>query len=192
MSHTLAVDSRLRPLGLIPVEEAVSRIACDLVEGTRRVVTLVSDETRRFRSKHLDIAAPLVVQWPGYVEVSEHEARHVSRRVLFARDGFTCQYCGYVARATRATRELTVDHVKPAHLFPSRALATTWDNVTTACLPCNHKKGGDLPMECGMWPAQTPKEPSFVQLKFGPSLHRLHPAQRDYVKSYFALGDDLV
>jgi 5-methylcytosine-specific restriction endonuclease McrA len=192
-TYALAVDASYRPIGLVPVKDAVAKIACDLADGTRSVVALVSDEARRFRSRHLDIAAPVVVQWPGYVELEARETRRVSRRVLFARDAFTCQYCGLVADPKKAHRVLTVDHVKPAHLYESRAAATTWDNVTTACWDCNQKKAGHLPFECGMFPARVPKQPTHVQLRFA---GRLDPIQRDYVRAYFsdALGDldDLV
>lgn len=131
--------------------------------------------------------APLIVRWPSYVELEPHQRSAVSRRVLFARDRYTCQYCGFVASAGQALKLLTVDHVKPAHLFPSRAAATTWDNVTTACFACNQQKGGRLPWECGMLPASTPKEPHFVQLRFA---GRLHPAQRDYIRAYFGIEED--
>ena len=82
----------------------------------------------------------------------------------------------------------TLDHVKPAHLFPSRAAATTWDNVTTACFPCNNRKGGRLPMQAGMWPRTTPKAPDFVQVSFA---GRLTEAQRNYIRDYMRLEDDL-
>jgi 5-methylcytosine-specific restriction endonuclease McrA len=180
-TYALAVDAQLKPVGLIPVKEAVAKLACDLVDGGRGIVALVSDESRRFRSQRLDIPQPLVVQWPGYVELKKGETKRVSKRVLFARDQYTCQYCGLVAAPKQAHKILTVDHVKPAHLYRSRQEATTWDNVTTACLPCNRQKGGELPVECGMWPKTTPKEPTFVQLRFA---GRLDERQRDYVRDY--------
>jgi 5-methylcytosine-specific restriction endonuclease McrA len=178
----LTVDERSRPVGLVPVRETVSRVARDLAHGRDRIEIIVADETRRWRSKHLDLPTPVVVRWPGYVELPDIDRSRVSRRVLFARDGYRCQYCGFRARPGKALAQLTLDHVKPAHLFPTRAAATSWDNVTTACFACNNRKGGRLPMESGMWPRTTPKEPGFVQLRFG---GRLTKAQRDYVKDYF-------
>ena len=58
----------------------------------------------------------------------------LTRREVFARDGYTCQYCG------RQTGDLTLDHVVPRH----RGGAHTWDNLVTACKACNHRKGGKL------------------------------------------------
>src|SRR5579871_5292185 len=178
----LAVDESARPVGLVPLKAAVSRIARDRAEGCRTLDVLVADEGRRWRSQHLDLPTPLVVRWPGYVELAPPDRKRVSRRALFARDGYRCQYCGYRAEPGSALRELTLDHVKPAHLFPSRRAATTWDNVTTACRPCNSRKGGRLPVEAGMLPRTTPKAPHFVQLRFAGRLSR---AQRDYVNDFF-------
>lgn len=183
---TLTCDAAAKPVGLVPVREAVARVASALQDGLRgeagAVQILLEDPERRFRSQHLDLAAPLVILEPSYIELKPRETERVSRRVLFARDGYRCQYCGYEATPGRAARELTVDHVKPAHLFPSRAAATSWENTTTACFACNQRKGGLLPVQAKMYPATTPKRPHFVQLRFA---GRLNEAQRRYVIDYY-------
>jgi len=56
----------------------------------------------------------------------------LTRREVFRRDNFTCQYCG------RHISNLTVDHVLPKHLGGEH----TWTNVVAACPACNHHKGG--------------------------------------------------
>jgi 5-methylcytosine-specific restriction endonuclease McrA len=189
--HTLAVNQELRPVGLVPVEDVVSRLAIQELDRRVRVRPLIVDQTRRWRSQHLDLATPLVVEWPGWVELTEGERTTVSRRVLFARDQYRCAYCDFVAQPLRALKDLTVDHVKPACLFPSRAVATTWDNVVAACRPCNQRKADRLPYECHMYPRRTPKQPTFVQLRFAG--HGLHPVQRDYIRDFFSLEEgDLV
>jgi 5-methylcytosine-specific restriction endonuclease McrA len=188
-SLVLAVDDRARPLGLMATRAVVSRLATDLSEGRATVEILLADESRRWRSRRLDLPTPLVVRWPGYLELPALDRSRVSRRVLFARDGYRCQYCGFEAAPGRALRQLTLDHVKPAHLFATRADATHWDNVTTACFACNNLKGGRLPREAGMWPSTTPKEPHFVQLRFGGLLSE---PQRDYVRDYFGLEETAI
>jgi 5-methylcytosine-specific restriction endonuclease McrA len=57
--------------------------------------------------------------------------RKLTRFEVFNRDRFTCQYCG------RETRELTLDHVMPR----SRGGKHSWENLVSACIPCNHRKG---------------------------------------------------
>jgi 5-methylcytosine-specific restriction endonuclease McrA len=64
----------------------------------------------------------------------------LSRREVFNRDGYTCLYCG------RQTRDLTLDHVLPRH----RGGPHQWDNLASACKPCNHRKAGRTPQEARM------------------------------------------
>ncbi len=64
----------------------------------------------------------------------------LTRREIFLRDNYTCQYCGI------RSRELTVDHVMPKH----RGGRHSWDNLVTACKSCNHRKGGKTPEEARM------------------------------------------
>ncbi len=75
--------------------------------------------------------------------------RRLSRRAVFYRDGFTCQYCG------KQTKELTLDHIIPR----SRGGPHIWENVVSACIPCNHKKAGLTPAEAGMWLLKEPRAP---------------------------------
>ena len=92
---------------------------------------------------------------------------------LFLRDSFLCQYCG-------DPQELTFDHVIPRRLGGQ----TTWENVITACAPCNLRKGGKLPKEAGMIPRQKPFRPTVNELpkdgrRFPPNY--LHDSWRDYL-----------
>lgn len=73
----------------------------------------------------------------------------LTRKEIFRRDNYTCQYCG------RQLRNLTVDHVVPRHLGGQ----TDWDNVVTACSRCNHLKGGMTPKQSGMYPRNKPMHP---------------------------------
>lgn len=66
--------------------------------------------------------------------------RRLSRRAVFYRDGYTCQYC------QKPTKELTLDHIVPR----SRGGAHEWENVVSACIPCNHRKAGLSPAEANM------------------------------------------
>lgn len=75
--------------------------------------------------------------------------RRLSRRAVFARDGYTCQYCGV------ETRELTLDHIKPR----SRGGPHVWENVVSACIPCNHRKAGLTPGQANMRLLRQPRAP---------------------------------
>lgn len=73
----------------------------------------------------------------------------LSRREIFRRDHYTCQYCG------KTTPYPTVDHVVPKRLGGSH----DWRNLVTACSACNHQKGGRALPETGMNLLKIPKEP---------------------------------
>ena len=78
------------------------------------------------------------------------------RRAVFARDNWTCQYCG-----SRAN--LTVDHVVPR----SKGGPSSWENIVASCAPCNRRKGNALPRQVGMRLLRQPRTPSphvFIQV----------------------------
>lgn len=73
----------------------------------------------------------------------------LSRREVFHRDHYTCQYCG------SRTRDLTIDHVVPRH----RGGKHSWDNLVSACRTCNHRKGGKSLEESRIKLMRQPVEP---------------------------------
>ena len=75
--------------------------------------------------------------------------RKLSKKEIFMRDRYTCQYCA------QQTRELTLDHVKPRRQEGDH----TWENIVSACIPCNRKKAGHTPAEAGMALLRRPKAP---------------------------------
>lgn len=73
----------------------------------------------------------------------------LTRREIFVRDRFTCQYCGV------RSSDLTLDHVTPRH----RGGRHVWENLVSACKACNHRKGGHLPHEARMKLLRQPAAP---------------------------------
>jgi 5-methylcytosine-specific restriction endonuclease McrA len=73
----------------------------------------------------------------------------LTRREVFIRDHYTCQYCG------RQMGDLTIDHVIPR----SRGGPHTWENLVSACKTCNHRKGGKSLGEARMQLKSQPREP---------------------------------
>ena len=78
-----------------------------------------------------------------------HPRVKLTRREVFRRDNYTCQYCG------RRDTTLTVDHILPKHLGGKHI----WTNVVAACPSCNHRKGGRRLEEVHMNLLHVPKEP---------------------------------
>ena len=76
-----------------------------------------------------------------------------SRRNIYRRDNYTCQYCGKRFHA----EDLTIDHVIPK----SRGGKTTWENCVLACAACNLRKGDRTLEEAGMALLGKPAKPSW-------------------------------
>jgi 5-methylcytosine-specific restriction endonuclease McrA len=96
------------------------------------------------------------IRVPEIIVLTEHDSpprRSVpfSRRNLYRRDGYRCQYCG----KGQSAAELSIDHVVPR----SRGGRTTWDNCVLSCIPCNVKKGSRLLNEAGMSLVAPPGKP---------------------------------
>jgi len=98
---------------------------------------------------------PRVIVLVGFDRVPRRHVRF-SRINIFARDGFTCQYCGQ--RPARS--ELNLDHVVP------RALGgrSTWENVVCSCVECNRRKGGRTPEQAGLRLRRLPARPRWTPL----------------------------
>ena len=84
---------------------------------------------------------PKTVVLKKYVKMPDRAYRP-NRRNIFLRDNYTCKYC----KKQLSAEELSIDHVLPK----SRGGKETWDNLVTACKPCNSKKGDRTPEEAGM------------------------------------------
>ncbi len=95
---------------------------------------------------------PHVIRLVQYVSVPRTLQRKISRRALFARDGWRCMYCG------ASSGRLTLDHVVPR----SRGGDSVWENVVTSCAPCNMRKGNRLPDEVAMTLRKPPRPPAPV------------------------------
>jgi 5-methylcytosine-specific restriction endonuclease McrA len=113
---------------------------------------VVEQDSQPLRSADKSFVRPLVIRLLQYVRVPQAIKRRISRRVLFARDGWRCVYCGF------AGGRLTLDHVLPR----SRGGESSWENVVTACAPCNLDKGSRTLEEAGLRLHRTPRPPAPV------------------------------
>ena len=115
------------------------------------------------RSQHLAIVPPEVVVLTAYEGRGERSVVF-SRKNIFKRDRYTCQYCG----KQPGPEELTIDHVIPR----SRGGTSTWENCLLACVECNKRKADKTLEQAGMTPRKTPKKPSWK------TLAQVHPKAR--------------
>src|SRR5690606_9630283 len=105
--------------------------------------------------------------------------RQVTNTFLFARDGYRCMYCGRHRSDLRHREFLTRDHVVPM----SRGGTNTWENVVTACSPCNNRKVSHLPSEVPMHPLHPPLEPNYVELVC--AVPRITTVQAKYIRMFY-------
>lgn len=153
MDSTLLLNASFQPLKVISWQRAVTL----LFLGKAEVVDVYDNE---IRSVSIVIKMPAVVRLLRYVRLTKQRPP-LTRLNLLARDGFHCQYCG----RELSYSEATIDHVKPR----SQGGLTTWENVVTACPPCNRHKGGKTPQQARMALLRDPFEPEWlpvITLKF--------------------------
>jgi len=113
-----------------------------------------------------NIKVPAVVKTTKFFKLNNLSA-NFSRKNLFIRDNYTCQYCGYKF----STNKLTYDHVIPKSKWPHKnQSATSWTNIVTACFSCNRKKGSNSPQQANM----TLKTQPYIPQKTRKYLHVTH------------------
>jgi 5-methylcytosine-specific restriction endonuclease McrA len=169
----LTLNASYEPLTIVPVRRAL-RLIID-----RKAEALEVDESRLFRSARFTCPAPVVIRLVSYVHVPRRFRRHVTNTFLFARDHYTCQYCGRHRRELRHREFLTRDHLLPL----CRGGKNTWDNVITACTTCNHKKGNRTPEEARMKPLNAATEPNHVELVW--AVRKVTPIQTKYISMFY-------
>jgi 5-methylcytosine-specific restriction endonuclease McrA len=172
----LALNSSFEPLTLVPLRRALRLV----IDGKAEVVE--ADGDRLVRSARRDYPRPTVIRLTRFIHVPRRFRRQVTNTFLFARDGYTCQYCGRSSAQLRHRESLTRDHVVPL----SRGGTNAWTNVVTACSGCNTRKAHHLPVEIGMHLQHPPVEPHFVHLSW--AVRRLMPIQAKYIRLFYGVG----
>jgi 5-methylcytosine-specific restriction endonuclease McrA len=131
MRRSLVLNASYEPLGVVPWQRAVWMVLdeqADLLEAGDGMV----------RSPSTSLSVPSVIRLRRMVSAPRRRSVPVSRRAVFARDEYRCQYCD--------ERADSIDHVLPR----SRGGADVWDNLVAACRPCNTRKRDRTPDEAGM------------------------------------------
>jgi 5-methylcytosine-specific restriction endonuclease McrA len=129
------------------------------IDWKHAVVLVLNNKVSPCADEYMDIRTasgvfklPLHIILKKYVHIPYKEIA-TSRKNIFTRDDYTCQYCSCKLDNNTAT----VDHVLPR----SRGGKHEWTNVTTSCLRCNRKKGDRTPHEANMPLMKQPKSVKF-------------------------------
>jgi 5-methylcytosine-specific restriction endonuclease McrA len=143
MARTLVLDLGYQPLRIVSWQRAVTM----LFEGK---VEVIEEYDEDIRSVSITIKMPAVVRLLQAIR-GRKKAVKFSRINVMTRDGFRCQYCGRKLPMSK----LNYDHVVPR----SQGGKTVWENIVTACYPCNDRKGSRTPQQAGMRLLKQPAKP---------------------------------
>jgi len=139
----LVLNATYEPINVCTVRRAVVLLLKDKAE-------VIEHGEWDLHSATQTVRRPVVIRLVSYVRIPrDTHRRKITRRAVFARDGWACQYCG-------SRSSLTVDHVVPK----SKGGASSWDNIVASCAPCNRRKGNSLPRQVGMRLLRQPRTPS--------------------------------
>ncbi|HLW16667.1 MAG TPA: HNH endonuclease [Actinomycetota bacterium] len=140
MGRALVLNATFEPLCVVSARRA-------LVLVLKQKAELVHQDGGSYHSERMTVPIPSVIRLKYFVRVPYRARASLSRRAVFVRDSFQCQYCGEGAE--------NVDHVIPR----SRGGTHTWENVVAACKACNTRKENRLPAEAGMKLRSKPAAP---------------------------------
>jgi 5-methylcytosine-specific restriction endonuclease McrA len=147
---TLVLNADAQPVSLLPLstvdwQEAIRYIVLDKVS----VMSWYDDWI--VRSANWSTRVPAVIMLKDYQKPKQ--IVRMSKRNVFLRDMYICQYCGVDCKNDS---EATLDHVFPTSLGGK----SIWANLTTACKPCNYSKGAHTKMK----PKVKPYKPDYWEL----------------------------
>ena len=138
----LVLNANYEPLNICTTKRAVGLMMtgkAELLLNGRGVIRTASSSFPR----------PSIVRLSYMVHRPRPKVK-LTKREIFRRDNYTCQYCG------KKTTKLTIDHVMPRH----RGGEHSWANLVAACPACNRRKGGRTPQEANMSLRAPPAEPN--------------------------------
>ena len=149
MADTLVLNADGQPISLLPPstiqwKEAITYLWLDKVN----VLEWYDDWI--VRSSSWETKVPAVIMLKEMYR--RRRTPRFSRYNLHLRDMFTCQYC----LTQFPQKDLTLDHVIPI----SRGGKTNWNNIVSACKPCNGHKGNSLTPK----PKRAPYQPEYYEL----------------------------
>jgi 5-methylcytosine-specific restriction endonuclease McrA len=141
--RVLVLNASFEPINVCTVRRATVLLLKERAE-------ILEHGTWSLHAESVTVPRPVVIRLRTYVRVPrDAHSRRITRRAIFARDRWTCQYCG------RERGTLTIDHVVPR----CKGGSSSWDNIVTCCPPCNRRKGDRLPRQADMHPLRRPKAP---------------------------------
>jgi 5-methylcytosine-specific restriction endonuclease McrA len=178
MEQTLLLNATYEPLKVVHWQKAVS-LWC---QGKVEIISVY--DHREIRAVTFSFKLPSVIRLLRFVRIKRQlDYVPFSRANIYARDNYTCQYCGRVF----PTSDLTFDHVVPA----AQGGRKDWENIVSCCIPCNRRKGGRTPQQAGMHLVRVPRRPDkSPALRITIGLRHAPASWRDYLYWNVELEED--
>lgn len=142
------LNASFEPLHIVTWQRAIQLLFQGKVE-------VVEESDHEVRTVRMTIKVPAVLRLLTYVPLTKKkQIVRFSRSNIFLRDHGMCQYCG----KSFTKNSLTLDHVIPIVQGGKKS----WENIVSACKPCNQRKGGRTPKQAGMKLVRTPRRPNWL------------------------------
>src|SRR5664279_5458159 len=150
VGRVLVLNATYEPINVCTVRRAVVLLLKEKAEVIERAEW-------QLHSERASMSRPVVIRLVSYVRIPrDTHRRKITRRAVFARDDWTCQYCG-------SRSNLTVDHVVPR----SKGGPSSWEHIVASYAPRNRRKASALLRQAGMRLSREPRTPSpnvFIQV----------------------------
>lgn len=147
MEQTLVLNATFEPIKVVDWQRA-------MVLWAQGKVEVLVEHDRVVRAVSFSFRLPSVVRLLKMVRLRRRPVVQFTRANIYARDDYTCQYCA----AQFEAEDLTFDHVVPVAHGGRRG----WDNIVSACEPCNRKKAARTPEQAGMTLLRKPCRPKIL------------------------------
>ena len=126
------------------------RAICLVIKGKTEVLKYADRVIRCVDGSEIRI--PLVMKLIKVIRMIYKNKVPFTKKNIFVRDGFKCQYCG-------SNKQLTIDHLVPT----SKGGKSNFENCITACKPCHIKQYNIAPSQALMYVKKIPHAPTISE-----------------------------
>lgn len=149
VGDTLVLNADGLPVSILPVSSLIWQDAVKAI-WLNSVRVLSQYEDWEVHSPSVTMIVPSVVMTTRYIKPMSGVQFNADNIKL--RDRYRCAYC----QKQFHEDDLTLDHVTPK-TFGGRS---SWDNLISACSPCNNKRGCDFRIQ----PIIKPYKPNYYEM----------------------------
>lgn len=153
--NVAVLNSDFTYIGMISWERSIVLLYQGKAESVKETDTVIYNQDRTY-----SFVIPKIIRLVAYVTSLYKNKIPYSKRNIFVRDKYTCQYCG----KKMIQPQCTVDHIIPKALGGK----SSWNNCVCACKSCNNIKGDKHLDHTKLRLRSHPRQPSageFIRLR---------------------------